>query len=296
MGAIRVLGVSCLAAIVLFGAVSDSYAQDPATPEEAGVPAETRKLNFKTGKITIGRDEVIVDTPPSFAYLESADARYIVEDVWGNPPDPSILGLFCAGGESGLMAGNYAVIVSMDRDGFTDDSDAAEMDFDDLLSTMQDDTSSANEVRKERGYPTVDLVGWAEPPHYDSGAKKLYWAKRLRFEGAEGDTLNYDVRVLGRKGKLVYSAVAGVEELAAVAEGCKQLLAATEFTDGNRYQDFDSNIDKVAAGGIGALIAGKVLMKAGFFALIAKFWKVIVLAIVGIGALVKKMRGRSQPT
>ena len=50
-----------------------------------------------------------------------------------------------------------------------------------------------------------------------------------------------------------------------------------EFDDGNRYSDFNPDIDTVAAYGIGGLIAGKLAAKAGIFALLAKGGKFIVL-------------------
>lgn len=66
------------------------------------------------------------------------------------------------------------------------------------------------------------------------------------------------------------------------------ILASIEFNDGHAYKDFDSSMDKVAAYGIGGLIAGKILAKAGFFALILKFWKVIAIAVAGLFAAFKK--------
>ena len=59
-----------------------------------------------------------------------------------------------------------------------------------------------------------------------------------------------------------------------------------EFTAGNRYEDFDSNIDEVAAWGIGGLIAGKVLLKTGAVAAAgAGIFKFLKIIIIGIGAL-----------
>ena len=43
------------------------------------------------------------------------------------------------------------------------------------------------------------------------------------------------------------------------------VIAFTNFNEGNRYEDFDPELDKVAAYGIGALVAGKVAAKAGLF-------------------------------
>lgn len=60
---------------------------------------------------------------------------------------------------------------------------------------------------------------------------------------------------------------------------------------GQRYNDFSAGIDEVAAYGIGGLVAGKVLAKVGFFAIILKFWKVAILALGGTWAAIKRFFG-----
>ncbi|MEI9946725.1 MAG: DUF2167 domain-containing protein [Chitinophagaceae bacterium] len=57
------------------------------------------------------------------------------------------------------------------------------------------------------------MVGWAQPPFYDSKNKVLHWAKELQFGGEDLNTLNYDVRFLGRKGILSLNAVATIDQL-----------------------------------------------------------------------------------
>lgn len=160
---------------------------------------------------------------------------------------------------------SWAVVVSYEEDGYVEDDDAASLDFDDLLETMKEDTIEANEELAKQGYPTAELIGWATPPHYDAATKKLYWAKELRFEGVESNTLNYNIRIFGRRGTLVLNAVADMTDLARIESVTPQILSFVEFTPGNRYEDFDPEIDKVAAYGIGALIAGKIAAKAGLF-------------------------------
>lgn len=117
---------------------------------------------------------------------------------------------------------------------------------------MKESEGEANEERKKLGYEPVSLVGWASPPHYDSQTKKLYWAKESKFGNEEKNTLNYNVRILGRKGVLVMNAVSGMEQLPGVQKGMKKVIAFAEFTKGNKYSDFDSGVDKVATCGIGA--------------------------------------------
>ncbi|TYA89160.1 DUF2167 domain-containing protein, partial [Seonamhaeicola marinus] len=55
-----------------------------------------------------------------------------------------------------------------------------------------------------------------------------------------------------------------------------------------RYSDFNPDIDQVAAYGIGGLIAGKILAKAGFFAVILKFWKFIAIGAVALFSSFRK--------
>lgn len=66
-----------------------------------------------------------------------------------------------------------------------------------------------------------------------------------------------------------------------------------EFTTGNKYSDFNSSTDKVAAYGIGAVVAGGILAKTGVFAMIGKFllaaWKFILIGLVALGAGIKKL-------
>ena len=121
----------------------------------------------------------------------------------------------------------------------------------------------------------------------------LHWAKELQFEGEEMNTLNYDVRFLGRRGILSLNAVASIDQLPMVKNDINRILAIPEFTAGNRYGDFNDNTDKIAAYTVGGLVAGKILLKIGFF---AKFWKLIMLGVVAIGGFIARLfKRKKQP-
>jgi uncharacterized membrane-anchored protein len=81
-----------------------------------------------------------------------------------------------------------------------------------------------------------------------------------------------------------------------VAEGSKQVLAKTEFSAGNRYEEFSSSSgDKVAAYGIAGLVAGGVLLKSGFFKLLLGLIKPILIGVAVIGGVaVKLFTGRTK--
>jgi uncharacterized membrane-anchored protein len=68
------------------------------------------------------------------------------------------------------------------------------------------------------------------------------------------------------------------------------VLALADFDQGSRYSDFDPDIDKVAAYGLGALVAGKVIAKTGFLAAALIFLKKFgVIIIIGIGVFLKRL-------
>ena len=244
-------------------------------------------LHYKTGKLSLAGGAVSINIPEQFKFLESADAKYVVEDLWGNPPstDPP-LGLLMPVSSNVTMAGGYTFIVSFQDMGYVKDDDAAKINYDDLLKEMKKSNVEENEERKKLNLTQLNLVGWAAKPYYDKDRKILHWAKEYGIAGEEVNTLNHDVRVLGRKGVLVLQAVSTMDELDSVNAHINDVLAMVNFTEGNRYSDFDSSTDNVAAWTIGGLVAGKVLAKAGLFAVILKFLKFIIAGVVLAGGAI----------
>ncbi|MGH8354053.1 MAG: DUF2167 domain-containing protein [Pseudomonas sp.] len=269
------------------GAAAELYEEGTVTEvisaEEAGRSEEQflASLNFQKGKIVIGDNLATLEVPEQFVFLNGADAERVLVEAWGNPPsEPLPLGMLLPAGVSPFAGESWAVTVEYEESGYVSDEDAAEIDYDEMLKGMQAETVEDNQWRRENDYESVELIGWAAKPHYDATGKKLYWAKELKFGEAEANTLNYNIRVLGRKGVLILNFIANMEQLAAIERNLPSVLAMTEFNGGNRYADFDPELDKVAAYGLGALIAGKVAAKAGLLAaallLLKKFWFVLL--------------------
>jgi uncharacterized membrane-anchored protein len=202
---------------------------------------------------------------------------------------------------SPLAEEGWGIIITFDEDGFVNDEGAGSLDYTKLLREMQEDAASANEERKQQGFEPVKLVGWAEPPHYDAATHKLYWAKELVFGSATEHTLNYNIRILGRRGVLVLNAVSSMEQLATIRSETTAVLSAVEFSEGHRYQDFLPGKDTAAAYGIGGLIVGATAAKAGLFKVLwvglLAFKKAIFAGLIALGALVKRLlSGRGNAT
>ncbi|HEY8376179.1 MAG TPA: DUF2167 domain-containing protein [Nannocystis sp.] len=259
------------------------------------VAAFDQNLNYQTGDIPIGGGLAVLHLGDKYRFLGPTDARAVIEGAWNNPPSPEDpLGMIVPADLSPADPRGWGVILSYSEEGHVDDADAESIDYDELLAAMKEATEAENEARKQLGFPAIHLVGWAEPPHYDKERHSLYWAKELAGDGPDEHSLNYAVRVLGRKGVLELNAVSGISQLAQIKPEMEKIYALVEFSEGNRYSDFNPSIDKVAAYGIGGLIAGKIAMKAGLFTLLAKGWKLILLGLLAVGAAIKGLFTRKK--
>lgn len=245
-------------------------------------------FNYSYGKILLQDGLAEIEVPEGYKFLNAEQSKYVLTDLWGNPPS-EVLGLLFPKDVSPLSNNfTYAVEITYSDEGFINDEDAKDLNYDDLLEEMQEDTNAANPERKKLGYPEIELVGWASEPFYDATNKKLHWAKEIKFESEDLNTLNYNIRVLGRNGFLTLNAIGTIDILPTFNKDVTTILESVHFTEGNTYADFNPNIDKVAAYGIGGLIAGKLLAKAGFFAILLKFWKFIAIGAVSLFSIFKK--------
>jgi len=245
-------------------------------------------FNYEYGAISISDGRATLSVPDGYKYLNEEQSHIVLEELWGNPPS-DVDGMLFPDSIGPLSDPfTYAVEIVFEDSGYIKDDDAAEIDYDDLLADMQAEVEDQNPLRQEQGYPTMDLIGWASPPFYDGEEKKLHWAKELKFETSDINTLNYNIRILGRRGVLNLNVIGDMDVLPQVQTDIDDILHSVQFNPGHTYSEFDPNLDKVAAYGIGGLIAGKVLAKAGFFALLAKFWKIIAIGAVAAFAAIRK--------
>jgi uncharacterized membrane-anchored protein len=247
------------------------------------------KIKFQnSGNVDLGNCTLSI--PLGFKYLDSAQSRYVLEDLWGNPPsNQKTLGMLFPTNLDVYSDNVWAFEISMDEMGYVKDKDAKKMDYDDLMKDLKKDNIEENKTRKEMGYGQALLIGWASKPFYDKEKHVLHWAQEIKFNEDSLNTLNYNVRFLCKKGVLVANAIAGINQLGIVKQNIPKLIPSVEFKSGEKYEDFNPSIDKVAAYGIGGLVAGKVLAKAGIFVFLLKYIKLIGLAVVAFGAKFWKM-------
>ena len=257
-----------------------------------------RGLHYQTGQVSILDGKIKLNITPQYRFLNQTDARKVLEDAWGNPPDEATLGMILPAGHTATDGEAWAVELNFDDDGYVSDKDASSINYNELLKDMQQDALDGNAEREKAGYQTVKLIGWASAPKYDAASHKLYWAKELEFGADPDHTLNYNVRVLGRYGVLNMNAIASMKQLPEVQSGMQGVLNLAEFSAGNRYEDYQPG-DKVSQYGIAALVAGGVLAtKTGLLAKIGALLiagkKLLIPALIAVGAALKKVFGGKQ--
>jgi uncharacterized membrane-anchored protein len=228
----------------------------------------------------------------------------VLTQVWGNPAEAvtDVLGLVLPKGTT-ASDNVWGAVVTYEDTGYVSDKDAAYQDYDEVLSDMRDGAEERNEERRKQGFSAVQIVGWAQPPSYDARDHSLVWARQLKFDGSKGpDSLNYDVRLLGRRGVLSLNMVSDMAHLAEVRAAAAEFGRAARFDKGETYADYNASTDKTAEYGLAGLVAAGVgvaaAKKLGLLAIALGFGKKFLVLIVAGGMAVmrwgRKLFGRKE--
>jgi uncharacterized membrane-anchored protein len=170
--------------------------------------------------------------------------------------------------------------------------DDEEIDAGDLLDSIKEGTKLGNEERRKRGWAELQITGWRFEPRYDTSANRLEWAIEAVSEGQP--VVNYNTRLLGRKGVTSATLVADPQALDAAVGEFKDVLTGFEYAAGERYADVQEG-DRMAEYGLAALIAGGGAAVAAKSGLLKGLWKVLAAAGVAVAAwLAKVFKGKKQ--
>ncbi len=256
------------------------------------------EISWVTGPatVTLGDDVAEIKLPAGYRFADAEATRTLMQAM-GNPPSQQEVGLITPAGEA-----NWFVVFEYAPVGYVKDDDQAEIDADALLKSIREATEQANEERQKLGGGALHVTDWSERPHYDSASHNLVWALEAVDETSQ-TSVNYNVRLLGRRGYMSITLVTEPNLLAAQKPEVQKLLASFSYQQGSRYAEFVSG-DKLAGYGLTALVAGgagAAAAKLGLFAILGKFFakagKLIVVGLIALGALFKRiwasLRGRS---
>jgi uncharacterized membrane-anchored protein len=254
------------------------------------------KLKAEPGPVTGSLGPHAELQVPEGRYYVNAQGAQRLLTATGNIPSRSELGAVLSP-PAGEKTNDWFVIFTFDDCGYVEDKEKDDLDADDLLDSIRDNVKEGNEERKHRGLDTLEVAGWEKPPFYDTKTNNLTWGLRIR-NSSGGESINWEVRLLGRKGVMNAQLVVAPEDLQASLPGFDQMLAGFAYKDGQRYAQYVEG-DHVAEYGLGALVlggAGVAAAKLGFFAkfwkLILGAWKLILVGLAAVGGAAKKMWGK----
>lgn len=249
--------------------------------------------------LSIGRS-VTLALPAGHRFLGQPDAGELMAKI-GNLHNENLLGVVLSTDPDD----RYLVSIRYDEEGFVADDET--LDAKAILESFRDGEAAYNEERKNLGFTAIHAEGWQEEPRYHRAQHHVVWG--LIVSDETGSSVNFNTRVLGRKGYVSVNLVTDRALLEQYRARGLEILGATSFVPGSRYEDFDSSTDKVAEYGLTGLVlggAGVGIAKAAKIGIGAKLWKGIVALLVGgkkgivalfavVAAFLRKVFGRKEP-
>lgn len=270
--------------------------------------AETPKAdgNVITGpaKIKLGDMLANLELPANYGFVNKDVTEKFLKEQ-GSAPE-GILGMIVPADEKD---GNFFVVCRFEDVGYVNDDDAEKINANDILNSYKEGSKEQNEERKNLDLPPIFVGGWAEAPHYKKDSHQVIWAIEIKDEERDGAPvmdINYNTRILGRRGVLSLNLVTAPQDLAVNKTKVAKLLDATTFIKTQTYADYVPGRDKKAEYGLAGLILGGGAMAAaakfGVFGAMGKwllglilvFKKFAIVAIAGIGALIAKIFGKKK--
>lgn len=274
-----------LLALVL--CASAARAQDAAVEQDAAEVRDAsevlKQFDWVKGPTTVAvLGNSTLEVPDGYLFLDTENTDRFLEM---NQNIPSGQEVMIAPRDLEWMA-----YLSFNSEGYVKDDE--QIDAAELLEALKEGSKAGNKERARRGWSELRIIDWAVPPAYNTTNQRLEWATLLESEGGRG--VNFSTKVLSRRGHTSVILVSSPEQLPGARPQLETVLTGYRFDDGERYADFVPG-DKVATYGLAALVLGgaaAIATKKGLWAVIGAFIiskiKILIAAVVGLGALLKK--------
>jgi uncharacterized membrane-anchored protein len=286
--------------LVVAGGIPSAFAEKSSksanSKEASASKAESSKASDEKTTVILGDKLAIVNLSKEFQFVGEEKAKAFMKSQGSS--GEGILGIIAPRKDS---TEDYFVVCRFEDCGYVKDDDADKLNADEILNAYKEGTKEQNEERKEMNIPPVFVGGWAEKPHYDKAAHHVIWAIEVKDDEAKDApvvSVNYNTRILGRRGVLSMNLVTDPKNLEADKVKVASLLSETTFKQGNTYAEYVPGKDKSAGYGIAGLILGggalAAAAKFGVFGGLFKWGlgillvmkKFIFVAVAGVAALV----------
>mgnify|MGYP006080747173 FL=1 len=239
-------------------------------------------LNWKKGPSVVNYNKANskINISSNFEILEGTEAHQML--YWLNGVDFSYVDVYAMGQNSEQYLFYYT------DSGYVKTDDWTDVDPDKFIKEMIENYKASNSTRQQNGQATVLDVTWKKKPYLDGTYNSVYYAFNVTWSD-NSSTVEGTAIILGKEGYTTASYVGGTDGYQ--EQLLLNLSKIHKFNTTKEYKDWKSG-DKVAAAGIGALLAttlGVKALKPGIIAagllLFKKFWFIIVLPFIWLGKL-----------
>jgi uncharacterized membrane-anchored protein len=259
---------------LILGVAGPVFAQSAQQEQDSPLRKAFKATKWTKGPTTAQLSKIAnIQLPDEYAAADGDDTRRIMEAMQ-NPPTGREVGVVFPGSLA------WFAVFEFDDIGYVKDDEKSSLDANAILESIKRGTEVGNKERAKRGWPPLNIVGWEQPPRYDGQTHNLTWGVRAESRGEP--VVNYNTRLLGRKGVMRVTLVTDPSDLQTALPQFRSLLSGYNFTKGSQYAEWVPG-DKVAQVGLTALVTGgaaAVAVKSG----LAKYlWKILI--VVGAGSL-----------
>ena len=217
-----------------------------------------------------------IDISSQFMILTGEDAHQLL--FWHNGVSFDYIEMYAYNGNNGSQ-----YTFHYNDAGYVKTDDWTSVDPDQFIKEIRENYKTANETRKQNGQPTVINVSWKKKPFLDGVYNSVYYALNVDWSDNQSSVEGRAI-ILGREGYTEATYVAGNQGYD--ENMLLNLSKIHKFNATKEYKDWKSG-DKVAAAGIGALLAttlGVKYLKPGILAVAAvflkKFWFIIFIPFI----------------
>jgi uncharacterized membrane-anchored protein len=274
----KIIVTVIFAAALVLSATSMSFSQQ----DDASV---LNQVKWQTGPDTGELGSIAeIQLPEGYLFADGDDTRLLMEAMH-NPT---------TGIEIGFVAPetfDWFLVFEFEEVGYIKDDEKNSLDAQAMLKGIRKGTEEGNRIRAERGWAPMAIIGWEQPPRYNPSTNNLEWAIRGEVEGQP--VINWNTRLLGRKGVMKVTLVSAPEILMQTLPDYESLIDGFDYKIGNKYAEFRQG-DKVAKYGLTALVVGGAAAVAAKSGLLKHLWKLIVFGVVAVGAAIKKIFSRDK--
>lgn len=247
----------------------------PKTEDEWSKAANS--LPWEDGPLVIDYDKAnsSIDISNSFSVLRHEDAHQWL--YWVNGTSFDYIDYYAITDDSSQYMFFYT------DSGYVKTDDWTDVDPKKFLEQIKENYKASNETRKQNGNAYILNVSWKKKPFLDGIYNSVYYALNVDWSDLTSSVEGTAI-ILGREGYTTAKYVGG-------DQGYNENLLLNlskihKFNPTKEYKDWKAG-DKVAAAGIGALLAttlGVKYLKTGIFAVAAvflkKLWFIIFLPFI----------------